>query len=54
MAKTKNSIDYQSFKKEVEKRAYEIYQERMKKKENGDNFTDWLKAESELKLKFKF
>ena len=54
MAKNKSNLDFQQFKKDVEKRAYEIYQERTKKKENGDNFTDWLKAESELKSKFKF
>ena len=51
MAKIKSNNNSQNFKKEVEKRAYEIYQERMNKKECGDNFTDWIKAESELKLK---
>ena len=53
MAKPKNNFDFQNFKNETEKRAYEIYQERMRKKEKGDNFTDWIKAESELKSKLK-
>ena len=41
------------FLDEIKKRAYEIYQERVKTKAPGDQLSDWLKAEKEIKEKYK-
>jgi hypothetical protein len=51
--KTESKIDLQKFLKEIEKRAYEIYEKRIASNSNGDEFSDWLKAESEIKAKYK-
>jgi hypothetical protein len=52
-APKKKNIDLQQFLKEVEVRAYEIYQERAKNGNGGDNFSDWIQAEKEIKSKYK-
>jgi hypothetical protein len=41
------------FLDEIKKRAFEIYQERQKTKAPGDAMGDWLKAEKEIKAKYK-
>jgi hypothetical protein len=45
--------ELEKFLDEVKKRAYEIYQERAKAKTPGDQLSDWLKAEKEIKAKYK-
>ncbi len=40
------------FLNEIEKRAYEIYLERKKNGISGDEMSDWLKAENEIKVKY--
>ncbi len=41
------------FLDEIKKRAFEIYQERQKTKAPGDSLADWIKAEKEIKTKYK-
>jgi uncharacterized Zn finger protein (UPF0148 family) len=41
------------FLDEIKKRAFAIYQERQKTKAAGDQLSDWLKAEKEIKTKYK-
>lgn len=56
MKKEENRGDKPSLKNflgEIEKRAYEIYLERMKAGVSGDEMSDWLKAEKDVKAKFK-
>jgi len=45
--------ELEKFLEEIRKRAYEIYQERIKTKAPGDQLSDWLKAEKEIKAKYK-
>jgi len=45
--------DLNQFLDEIRKRAYAIYQERIKTKAPGDQLSDWLKAEKEIKAKYK-
>lgn len=42
-----------NFLGEIEKRAYEIYLGRMKAGVSGDEMSDWLKAEKDIKTKYK-
>jgi hypothetical protein len=42
-----------NFLGEIEKRAYEVYLERMKAGKSGDEMNDWLQAEKDVKAKFK-
>ncbi|HNZ26880.1 MAG TPA: DUF2934 domain-containing protein [Spirochaetota bacterium] len=49
----KSNVDLNQFLSEIEKRAYEIYEERKKNHIPGDDFTDWLQAQSEIKAKYK-
>lgn len=49
---TKKEIDLNQFLNEVEKRAYEIYENRIKNNIAGSDFTDWLQAEKEIKGKY--
>ncbi|HPO50730.1 MAG TPA: hypothetical protein PLO89_10425 [Spirochaetota bacterium] len=51
-AKTSN-VDLQQFLSEIEKRAYEIYIERKTNHVTGDEVSDWLKAEEDIKTKYK-
>lgn len=37
---------------EIEKRAFELFQERMKNSINGDPVMDWFQAEKEIKSKY--
>jgi len=50
--KTSN-VDLQQFLSEIEKRAYEVYIERKADHITGDEISDWLKAEEEVKAKYK-
>jgi len=42
----------ENYLKEIEVKAYEIYQERKKNNIPGDQFTDWVQAETEIKAKY--
>jgi hypothetical protein len=46
----KKPLDYNM---EVEKRAYEIFQERSGKQIPGDHMSDWTQAENEIRSKYK-
>jgi hypothetical protein len=41
------------FLDEVEKKAYDLYQERVKSGIPGDDIADWFQAEKEIKEKYK-
>ena len=45
--------DLKDFLEEVEKKAYELYQERIKSGVAGDDIYDWFQAEKEIKEKYK-
>ena len=45
--------DLKEFVEEVEKKAYEIYKERIKSGVAGDDISDWFQAEKEIKEKYK-
>ncbi|HOQ41504.1 MAG TPA: DUF2934 domain-containing protein [Smithellaceae bacterium] len=45
--------DLQEFLDRVEKRAYELYQERMITGAPGDDISDWFHAENEIKKMYK-
>jgi lipoate-protein ligase A len=45
--------DLQEFLDRVEKRAYELYQERMITGTPGDDISDWFRAEKEMKVIYK-
>jgi hypothetical protein len=45
--------DLKEFLGGVEKRAYELYLGRMKSGVAGDEMSDWLQAEKEVKAKYK-
>lgn len=47
------SVDLQQFLSEIEKRAYEIYLERKNSHLSGDEMSDWLQAENDIKAKYK-
>ncbi len=49
--KKEPSIDLGQFKAEIEKRAKEIFLKRQKTKSPGDELSDWLAAEKEIKSK---
>ena len=42
-------IGLEQFKAQIEKRAAEVYQERVAANRKGDALSDWLVAESEIK-----
>ncbi len=50
--KKKDEYDVNQFLAEVEKRAYERYEERKKNHISGDDFHDWLDAENDIKQKY--
>jgi DNA relaxase NicK len=52
IVKTNNKSEYELFLNEVQKKSYEIYEKRLQNDQNGDQLSDWLKAELELKSKF--
>jgi hypothetical protein len=45
--------DLKDFLEEVEKKAYELYQKRIKSGVTGDDISDWFQAEQEIKEKYK-
>ena len=45
--------DLKEFLDEVKKKAYELYQERIKSGVAGDDISDWFQAEIEIKEKYK-
>lgn len=53
-AKRIKKPDLKDFLGEVGKRAYELYQERIKSGVSGDDISDWFQAEKEIKEKYKF
>jgi hypothetical protein len=46
-------LSLEQFKTETEKRSKEIYLKRQENKEQGDALFDWLKAEKEIKAKYR-
>lgn len=44
--------DLKDFLAEVEKKAYEFYEERMKSGSPSDDIADWFQAEKEIKAKY--
>lgn len=58
--KTKSSTDTHTTQKktlddvmdEIRTRSFEIYKERLEKNIPGDDFTDWLQAENEIRIKY--
>jgi hypothetical protein len=56
MAASKNEMpkkpNMENYLKEIEVKAYQIYQERKKNNIPGDQFTDWVQAENEIKSKY--
>ena len=51
--KKKAKPDLKEFLDKVEKKAYELYQERIKSGIAGDDISDWFHAEQEIKEKYK-
>ncbi len=45
--------EFNNFLDEIKKRAHEIYLERQKNGIGGDEISDWLQAEEEVKNKYK-
>ena len=45
--------DLKDFLEEVKKKAYELYQKRIKSDVAGDDISDWFQAEQEIKEKYK-
>lgn len=52
-ATEKKAVDLQQFLGEIEKLAYESYLERKNDNIPGSELTDWLKAEDQIKKKYK-
>ncbi len=50
--KENNLPKLEDFLGEIQKKAYDIYVERMAKNLPGDELSDWLKAEKEIKEKY--
>lgn len=51
--KKNDKPNLKNFLGEIEKRAYELYLERMKAGLPADEMGDWLKAEKDIKTKYK-
>ena len=52
-AKRTKKPDLNDFLEAVGKKAYELYQERIKSGVSGDDISDWFQAEKEIKEKYK-
>ena len=52
-AKRTKKPDLKDFLQEVEKRAYELYLNRLKSGVDSDEMSDWFQAEIEIKEKYK-
>ncbi len=50
--KTTATISKEDFISEVEKRSYELFEERQKNGKDGNSLSDWLEAEAEVKAKY--
>ena len=48
----KAKVDLTLYLAEIERKAYEIYEERKQNPVSGDDFTDWLSAEQEINQKY--
>lgn len=53
VAKKTTKPELIDFLREVEKRAYELYEERMNSGAPSDDMADWFQAEKEIKAKYK-
>jgi len=51
--KKSNSRDLSNFLLEIKSKAYDIFLERQRTNKPGDEMSDWLKAEVEIKKKYK-
>ncbi len=51
--KSASKSEMKDFLGEIKKRAHEIYLERMQKGIGGDEMSDWLQAEEEIKSMYK-
>ena len=51
--KSKSEISLWELKKEIDERAHQIYLDRIAAHKEGDELSDWLQAESEIKKKHK-
>jgi hypothetical protein len=51
-AKSATKPDLKDFLLEVEKKAYDLYQERLKSRSPFDDIADWFQAEKEIKKKY--
>jgi hypothetical protein len=52
-AKKTAKPDLKKFLDEVENKAYELYQKRIKSGVSGDDISDWFQAEKEIKEHYK-
>lgn len=50
---TGKKVELDQFLSEIEKRAYEIFLDRHNTGKPGNEMSDWLQAESEIKAKYK-
>ena len=48
----KSDIDLTKFLQEIECRAFERYLERLRESKEGNELSDWLEAEAEIKAKY--
>ncbi len=53
VSQKKSKPDLKDFLQEVEKRAYELYEDRMNSGMPSDDMADWFAAEKEIKAKYK-
>lgn len=51
--KSQQKPNLETFWKEITKRAEEIYKIRIASNKPGDQLSDWLQAEKEVKIKYK-
>lgn len=51
-AKQTEKLELKDFLQEVEAKAYDLYQERIKSGKAGDDIADWFQAEKEIKSKY--
>ena len=49
--KTQEKPSLEAFKEEIQKRAEELYKSRTENHKPGDELSDWLQAEKEIKKK---
>jgi hypothetical protein len=48
-----NTVSLWELKKEIDERAHQIYLDRIASHEQGDELSDWLRAEAEIEKKHK-